>query len=273
MPKRRTLKQILKTLMQEQHDVRGATVGHQHGSREDVERAAVARELETPQQRLTEALLATTGVASRAVLRSIELMESLGTEPLGPSLVARAWMDPSFKALLLRDAQEAIRSLEPKDDTSHAKVKVVESSETVHNLVVCTLCSCYPVSLLGLAPSWYKSQEYRLQAVSQPRELLRSFGLDLPSQVELRVHDSNADLRHLVLPRRPLGTEGWSEEALAALVTRDTMIGVAIPEVERESCERQASEDPGRGGAVMTSTCRHAKEIAIYITNIIYNNI
>ena len=232
VPKRRTLRQILKTLMQEQHDVRAAAA-HQHGSREDVERAAVAKELETPGQRLTEALLATTGVAPQGLLRSMELMDSLGIEPLGPRLVARAWRDPSFKAALLQDAEEAIRSLNPKDDTSHAKVKVVESSQQVHNLVVCTLCSCYPASLLGLAPTWYKSQEYRLQAVEKPRELLRSFGLNLPPQVELRVHDSNAELRHLVLPARPAGTEDWSEDELAALVTRDTMIGVAIPVLEK----------------------------------------
>jgi nitrile hydratase len=133
----------------------------------------------------------------------------------------------------LEDANAAIQALDEANsaNSNHVKVKVVESTEKVHNLVVCTLCSCYPVSLLGLSPSWYKSREYRIQAVERPKELLKeSFGLEIPSDVDVQVHDSNSELRHVVLPRRPAATEGWSEEELIALVTRDTMIGVAIPE-------------------------------------------
>ena len=217
--------------------------GHEHGDdgngqhlpRWQVEQAAVEKEgFEVPGQRLTEALLEILTsekiIAKTAVTRAIEVIESLGVQPLGPIVVVNAWLDEDFKQRLLEDANAAIQSLNL--DASHVKVKVVESTETVHNLVVCTLCSCYPVSLLGLSPSWYKSRDYRIQAIERPRELLKeSFGLEISSDVEIRVHDSNADLRHLVLPKRPAGTEGWLQEDLLALVTRDTMIGVAVPEV------------------------------------------
>lgn len=254
-PKRRSLKQSLKTLVQDMHDsTSGARKhhsdhtdhgnhGHEHGDdgnghhhlpRWQVEQAAVEKEgFEVPGQRLTEALLEILTekiIAKTAVARAIEVIESLGVQPLGPIVVVNAWLDEDFKQRLLEDANAAIQSLNL--DASHVKVKVVESTETVHNLVVCTLCSCYPVSLLGLSPSWYKSRDYRIQAVERPRELLKeSFGLEIPSDVEIRVHDSNADLRHLVLPKRPAGTEGWLSEDLLSLVTRDTMIGVAVPEV------------------------------------------
>lgn len=254
-PKRRSLKQSLKTLVQDMHDsTSGARKansdhtdhgnhGHEHGDggnghhhlRWQVEQAAVEKEgFEVPGQRLTEALLeiltSERVVAKTAIARAIEVIESLGVQPLGPIVVVNAWLDEDFKQRLLEDANAAIQSLNL--DASHVKVKVVESTEAVHNLVVCTLCSCYPVSLLGLSPSWYKSRDYRIQAVERPRELLKeSFGLEIPPDVEIRVHDSNADLRHLVLPKRPAGTEGWSSEDLLSLVTRDTMIGVAVPEV------------------------------------------
>jgi len=254
-PKRRSLKQSLKTLVQDMHDsTSGARKdhsdqtdhgnhahehgddgnGHHHLPRWQVEQAAVEKEgFEVPGQRLTEALLEILTekiIAKTAVARAIEVIESLGVQPLGPIVVVNAWLDEDFKQRLLENANAAIQSLNL--DASHVKVKVVESTETVHNLVVCTLCSCYPVSLLGLSPSWYKSRDYRIQAVERPRELLKeSFGLEIPSDVEIRVHDSNADLRHLVLPKRPAGTEGWSSEDLLSLVTRDTMIGVAVPEV------------------------------------------
>lgn len=171
-----------------------------------------------------------------ALSKAMEVIDSLGMQPLGPRIVARAWSDEEFKRQLLDNANEAIQSLDSlnleKDRFSHVKVKVVESTDAVHNLVVCTLCSCYPVSLLGLSPSWYKSQEYRLHAVERPRELLKeSFGLEIPPKVEIRVFDSNSDLRFFVLPRRPSNTEGWSEEELMNLVTRDSMIGVAMPTV------------------------------------------
>ncbi|CAK9039784.1 unnamed protein product [Durusdinium trenchii] len=252
-PKRRSLKQSLKTLTQEMHDLHSELVSqrrqnkslpaakHSHLQRSEVEQAAIDKEgAETPGQRLTEALievLTSSGIMGKAALsKAMEVIDSLGMQPLGPRIVARAWSDEEFKRQLLDNANEAIQSLDSlnleKDRFSHVKVKVVESTDAVHNLVVCTLCSCYPVSLLGLSPSWYKSQEYRLHAVERPRELLKeSFGLEIPPKVEIRVFDSNSDLRFFVLPRRPSNTEGWSEEELMNLVTRDSMIGVAMPTV------------------------------------------
>ena len=239
-PKRRSLRQSLRTVVQEMHDAGLALqVGpkipkqaHDHLPRAEVEQGAVDEEgTEEPGQRLTEALMGLTlrEVGAAAVPRAVEIIEELGSEALGPRVVARAWLDEGFRTWLLTDANEAIRSLDSL--ANHSKVKVVESTSEVHNLLVCTLCSCYPVSLLGLAPSWYKSREYRTQAIHHPRELLQSFGLEVPSKVNIHVLDSNADLRYFVLPRRPAGTDAWSEEQLMELVTRDTMIGVAVPEV------------------------------------------
>lgn len=146
----------------------------------------------------------------------------------GARLVARAWTDPAFKARLLSDANAAIAEL-GLDMTHWAPVRlvVVENTPQVHNVIVCTLCSCYPIALLGPAPTWYKSEAYRSRVVREPRALLGEFGLALPDEVEIAVWDSTAELRYMVLPRRPPGTDGWDEEKLAALVSRDALIGVA----------------------------------------------
>ena len=141
----------------------------------------------------------------------------------GAKVVARAWVDPEYKARLLADGTAAVEEL----GFGGALIAVVENTPSVHNLVVCTLCSCYPSALLGLPPTWYKSFAYRSRAVIQPRSVLKEFGLELDDSVEVRVWDSSSELRYLVLPERPAGTEGMSEEDLAALVTRDAMIGVA----------------------------------------------
>ena len=146
----------------------------------------------------------------------------------GARLVARAWIDPEFKQRLLADARAAALEL-GLDPGPSPVVVAVENTERVHNMVTCTLCSCYPRALLGPPPDWYKSLPYRSRAVSDPRGVLQEFGLDLDGDVELHVHDSTADIRYLVLPRRPAGTEGMREDELAALVTRDSMIGVAQP--------------------------------------------
>ena len=143
----------------------------------------------------------------------------------GAQVVARAWVDPDYKKRLLADATNAIAELGYGGRQGEHMV-VVENTPKIHNLVVCTLCSCYPWSVLGLPPVWYKSAPYRSRAVIDPRGVLREFGLDLPQETEVRVWDSTAELRYLVLPERPTGTENLSEEQLAALVTRDAMVGV-----------------------------------------------
>lgn len=145
----------------------------------------------------------------------------------GAAVVARAWTDPDFKERLLQDASAASREM--GFDIGPLNLIAVENTDTTHNLIVCTLCSCYPRNLLGLPPDWYKTRAYRSRAVIEPRAVLREFGLELPDDVQVRVHDSTADMRYIVLPARPAGTEGMSEEQLAALVTRDSMIGTGLP--------------------------------------------
>jgi len=146
---------------------------------------------------------------------------------MGAKMVARAWVDPAYRQRLLADGNAAAE--EVGLDRGLYKLVVVENTPQVHNVIVCTLCSCYPRWLLGLPPDWYKSRSYRSRVVREPRAVLREFGLDLPDGVTVRVHDSNADMRYLVLPMRPSGTERLGEQQLAALVTRDTMIGVTVP--------------------------------------------
>ncbi len=164
-------------------------------------------------------------ISADEVRRAIEDQDGR-TPALGAKVVARAWSDPGFKARLLEDANQAVAEL-GIDVSGLALVKAVENTESVHHVVVCTLCSCYPRSILGLPPDWYKSVNYRSRMVSQPRQVLREFGTELPAEVELRVLDSTADLRYLVIPARPAGTESLDEEQLAGLITRDSMIGVS----------------------------------------------
>jgi nitrile hydratase alpha subunit len=173
-------------------------------------------------------LLVERGIVTREELR--RRMDGLvsRTPADGARLVARAWVDEGFKRRLLADAREA--ALELDLDPGEAPVVVaLENTEEVHHLVVCTLCSCYPRALLGPPPDWYKSLPYRSRAVSDPRGVLREFGVEVDDDVQIRVVDSTADVRYLVIPRRPLGTDDMTEEELAGLVTRDSMIGVAHP--------------------------------------------
>jgi nitrile hydratase len=149
------------------------------------------------------------------------------TPERGAKVVARAWVDDGFKKRLLEDGTKACEELGL--DVPALKLLAVENTADVHNAIVCTLCSCYPRMLLGIPPEWYKSRNYRSRMVREPRAVLAEFGLRIPEQMQIRVHDSTADMRYIVLPRRPAGTEGWSEERLAALVNRDCMIGVAVP--------------------------------------------
>ena len=145
----------------------------------------------------------------------------------GAAVVARAWVDPDFKARLLANASAASREMGFNIGPLH--LIAVENTVQTHNLIVCTLCSCYPRNLLGLPPDWYKTREYRSRAVREPRAVLREFGLDLPDDVTVRVHDSTADMRYIVLPARPEGTDAMDEAQLARLVTRDSMIGTGLP--------------------------------------------
>jgi nitrile hydratase len=173
-----------------------------------------------------QALLVEKGIISAdEIRRQIETVDS-HTPADGAKVVARAWVDPTYKARLLDDAKAAVAEL--GFDSGEAPVLVaIENTPKVHNVVVCTLCSCYPRALLGLPPDWYKSLNYRSRVVVDPRSVLKEFGLELAPDVELRVYDSSADMRYLVIPERPAGTEHMSQTELAALVTRDSMIGVA----------------------------------------------
>jgi len=149
------------------------------------------------------------------------------TPERGAKVVARAWVDAAFRKRLLLDGTKACEELGL--DVPKLRLVVVENTPDVHNAIVCTLCSCYPRMLLGIPPDWYKSRNYRSRMVREPRAVLEEFGLRIPDNVTIRVHDSTADMRYLVLPMRPAGTEAWDEVRLASLVNRDCMIGVALP--------------------------------------------
>ncbi len=175
-----------------------------------------------------ESLLVEKGFVDPAALDAlVEAYETKIGPHVGARVVARAWADPAFKASLLSDAKSALAALGLTGWRS-ANLIALENTPRVHNLVVCTLCSCYPWSVLGLPPTWYKSAPYRSRAVIDPRGVLREFGVELPEETEIRVWDSTAELRYMVVPERPAGSEGLSEEALAALVTRDSMIGTGL---------------------------------------------
>lgn len=166
-------------------------------------------------------------VSAEDVRRNLEFLDSRDPAD-GARIVARAWVDGEFRKRLLENGTKAVEELGfAMGDT---ELIVVENAPDVHNMIVCTLCSCYPRTILGLPPDWYKSKSYRSRAVIEPRAVLKEFGTEIPDDVAVRVHDSNADMRYLVLPRRPEGTEGWSEERLAGVVTRDCMVGVALPQ-------------------------------------------
>ncbi|MEP0914397.1 nitrile hydratase subunit alpha [Leptolyngbya sp. GB1-A1] len=198
---------------------------HEHASINDDEAYWLQR------TRVIEELLERKGYfTAEDVRREIEREDSV-TPMLGARLVARAWVDPEFKQRLLTDGKAACREMDI--DTAEIKrLQVVENTDTVHHVIVCTLCSCYPRAILGYhPPSWYKSTAYRNRVVVDPRGVLREeFGTLVPNEVQLKVMDSNADTRYLVIPKRPTGTEDWSEEELLRLVTRDSMVGVAFAE-------------------------------------------
>lgn len=200
----------------------------EHGS----EPHAHQRHRLSPYARRSEAIAAL--LIEKGMLTKEELRREMETmarrSPAdGARLVARAWVDPAFKSRLAANPKAAAAEL-GIDATSYAELVIVENTERLHHLVVCTLCSCYPRTLLGIPPDWYKSLPYRSRAVTDPRGVMKEFGLELPDSVEVRVLDSTADMRYLVVPRRPPGTDHLTEEELAQLVTRDSMIGVANPQ-------------------------------------------
>jgi nitrile hydratase len=175
-----------------------------------------------------ETLLVRKGLVDPAALDAIiDTYENRIGPKNGARVVAKAWTDPDFRAALLEDATAAVSAL-GYTGRQGEHVVAVENTEQTHNMVVCTLCSCYPWPLLGIPPGWYKSDAYRARAVREPRAVLRDFGVELPGEVAVRVWDSTAEVRYLVVPQRPAGTDGMDEAALAALVSRDSMIGTAL---------------------------------------------
>ena len=176
-------------------------------------------------QAMKELLIEKGVVSADEVRAALERRDGI-TPANGAKVVVRAWTDPDYRKRLLADANGAVAEFGIDMPTTH--LVAVENTEDVHNVVVCTLCSCYPRDLLGLPPAWYKSKAYRARVVHEPRAVLAEFGALIADDVEVRVHDSTADIRYLVVPRRPAGTEGLSEDELRALVTRDTMIGVTV---------------------------------------------
>ncbi len=195
---------------------------HRHDHRHDLPSDPALR------VKALESLLVEKGYVDPAALDAlVEAYETKIGPHVGARVVARAWVDPDFKRTLLSDAKAALAALGLTGWRS-ANLVALENTAEVHNLVVCTLCSCYPWSVLGLPPTWYKSAPYRSRAVIDPRGVLAEFGVELPEETEIRVWDSTAELRYLVVPRRPDGSEGLGEEVLAALVTRDSMIGTGL---------------------------------------------
>jgi nitrile hydratase len=206
------------------HD-HGHDHGHAHPRRPDAEDAPLTRSMAMTEA--VAALLLEKGIFSADELRrTLETIDSRSPAD-GARVVARAWVDPGYAARLLSDVNAAAAEL--GIDAGGIPIRAVANRPGLHNVIVCTLCSCYPRLLLGPSPDWYKSRAYRSRVVREPRAVLAEFGLELPAEVEVLVHDSTAELRYLVVPERPAGTGGWDEAKLAALVTRDCMIGTAVP--------------------------------------------
>jgi nitrile hydratase subunit alpha len=199
---------------------------HPHAPQRDHDAAPMTR-YEVLEEALRTLLIEKGILTDAEIATQIDTMDSR-SPALGAKVIARAWSDPAFKARLLADCRAALLEL-TIDIGQVAEFKVVENTAAVHNVIVCTLCSCYPKMLLGIPPAWYKSLAYRSRTVIDPRRVLAEFGVTVPADQVVRVHDSTADLRYIVLPMRPAQTEGWDEDRLAKLVSRDCMIGTAIP--------------------------------------------
>ncbi len=219
---------------QADHDHDHAGHDHPHAEIGQTEKPSYYDMLETA---VRELLIERKHIGADEIRRQIEVLDSR-TPALGAKVVARAWVDRDFRNRLLANGRTACEEefgITFYDDT---ELIVLENTDKVHNVIVCTLCSCYPRPVLGLPPDWYKLKPYRARAVSEPRKVLAEFGTSIPDDVEVRVSDSTAIVRYLVLPKRPPGTEALTEEELAGLVTRDTMIGVVEPKLEPRSAAR-----------------------------------
>ena len=213
--------------------VAGAKAESLHAQQNNVSQA-VPSDL-TLRVKALESLLVDKGLVDPAALdRIVEAFETRIGPHIGARIIAKAWSDPAFKKSLIADATAAINEAGTLDRVGEHLI-AVENTERRHNMVVCTLCSCYPWEVLGLPPVWYKSAAYRSRAVIDPRGVLTDFGVTLPQATEIRVWDSTAETRYIVVPRRPPGTEGWSEAQLAELVTRDSMVGTGLAKVPAEA--------------------------------------
>lgn len=214
---------------------------HKHG-----EHAPAASEKEGPpsdyeiMSRAMQELLEAKGVVTAdEIRRRMEIFEE-EFPYRGSRVIARAWTDAAFKKRLLHDGKAACAEMGV--DLEATRLIAVENTPDVHNVIVCTLCSCYPRELLGMPPTWYKSDNYRARVVREPRSVLKEFGTVLPDHVTVRVHDSNADMRYVVVPMRPEGTKGWSEERLAEILTRDALVGVTVPRVPAKGSLQHPSD-------------------------------
>ena len=204
--------------------------GHHHDDHEAIEDLDDITEFEVMEQAIRE-LLVEKGILSASQIQAqIDDMDSR-TPVMGQKIIARAWTDSAYRERLISDPKSAFAEMGVTRLDENPEVVVVENTLERHNVIVCTLCSCYPRVLLGMPPAWYKKRAYRSRVVKEPRKVLSEFGTELPDLTKIEVHDSTADMRYLVLPMRPAGTDNWSAEQLEALITRDAMIGVKVPSV------------------------------------------
>lgn len=204
--------------------------GHHHDDHEAIEDLDDITEFEVMEQAIRE-LLVEKGILSASQIQAqIDDMDSR-TPVMGQKIIARAWTDSAYRERLISDPKSAFAEMGVTRLDENPEVVVVENTPERHNVIVCTLCSCYPRVLLGMPPAWYKKRAYRSRVVKEPRKVLSEFGTELSDLTKIEVHDSTADMRYLVLPMRPAGTDNWSAEQLEALITRDAMIGVKVPSI------------------------------------------
>lgn len=202
--------------------------GHHHDDHAPIEDIGEISQYEVLEQAIRELLVEKGVLSAEAIQQQIDEMDSR-TPVAGSRIVARAWTDPAYRERLLAEPKAALAEMGVTKLDENPEVKVVANTPDRHHVIVCTLCSCYPRVVLGMPPAWYKKRAYRSRVVKEPRQVLAEFGTELPDSVKIEVHDSTADLRYLVLPMQPEGTDDWSADRLAELVTRDVMIGVKQP--------------------------------------------